>query len=570
MTAPILLPRPRSVEWTGERVPLREPTVQTDSSLPPQGYRLSVSPDAVDVYAADEPGAFYARATLDQLSNAALDATLPEGAITDWPDIAIRGVMLDVSRDKVPTMPTLTALVDRLAQLKINHLQLYTEHTFAYTGHEEVWRNASPFTADEILELDRYCAARHIELAANQNCLGHMERWLAHDRYRSLAISPDGWTDARGRRRDPTTLDPSKPASIELVQGLLAELVPLFDSRRVNVGLDEPWELPPERFGDYLEHVRRIHDLPELSAHEVLMWGDIVANHPERVGDLPERVTVCEWGYEATHPFDTRASVLADARRPFWLCPGTSSWNTILGRATNARENCLGAANAAAEYGARGYLVTDWGDNGHLQYLPVSEPGFAYAASASWCRETNGETPPEEFASALDLHVFGDSAGELGGALLELGDAHRLVEPQVSNMSILALPLYYPERLQLGRGAPTEGLRADDLARVRETLSSAGARALRARVTRGDGSVIRDELRLAVALVDLLCRDAIARVRGDGTLSSIGSAYREGLAREVDAIIEAHRELWLARNRAGGLPDSCRRLERLAAAYRGA
>ena len=54
--------------------------------------------------------------------------------------------MLDISRDKVPTMPTLFALVDRLAEWKINQLQLYIEHTFAYRGHEEVWRNADPMT----------------------------------------------------------------------------------------------------------------------------------------------------------------------------------------------------------------------------------------------------------------------------------------------------------------------------------------------------------------------------------------------------------------------------------------
>src|SRR5207342_333696 len=115
----------------------------------------------------------------------------------DWPDFAVRGVMLDISRDKVPTMATLYEMVNLFASLKINQLQLYTEHTFAYSQHEEVWRNASPMTAEEIQFLDQYCKQRFIELVPNQNSFGHMERWLKHEKYRHLAESPDGsvWPD---------------------------------------------------------------------------------------------------------------------------------------------------------------------------------------------------------------------------------------------------------------------------------------------------------------------------------------------------------------------------------------
>ena len=98
--------------------------------------------------------------------------------------------MLDISRDKVPTMDTLFALIDRLAGWKVNQIQLYSEHTFAYRDHEVVWRDASPMTADEIRAVDAYCTERHIELVPNQNCLGHMDRWLQHDEYRHLAMAP--------------------------------------------------------------------------------------------------------------------------------------------------------------------------------------------------------------------------------------------------------------------------------------------------------------------------------------------------------------------------------------------
>ena len=55
-------------------------------------------------------------------------------------------------------MATLRAMIARLASWKINQVQLYTEHTFAYRDHPDVHRAASPFTAEEILELDAFCA----------------------------------------------------------------------------------------------------------------------------------------------------------------------------------------------------------------------------------------------------------------------------------------------------------------------------------------------------------------------------------------------------------------------------
>ena len=42
--------------------------------------------------------------------------------------------MLDISRTKVPTMDTLLTLIDQFSTLKYNQIQLYTEHTFAFSN----------------------------------------------------------------------------------------------------------------------------------------------------------------------------------------------------------------------------------------------------------------------------------------------------------------------------------------------------------------------------------------------------------------------------------------------------
>ena len=101
-----------------------------------------------------------------------------------------RGYMLDVSRDRVPTMRTLRLIVDILARYRYTQFQLYTEHTFAYEGHESVWAAADPLTPMEIAKLQAYCEMQGIELVPNQNTFGHMERWLTNPKYNALAKFP--------------------------------------------------------------------------------------------------------------------------------------------------------------------------------------------------------------------------------------------------------------------------------------------------------------------------------------------------------------------------------------------
>jgi N-acetyl-beta-hexosaminidase len=83
----------------------------------PQGYRLIIDANQISIIAHNAAGAFYAAQTLKQICRqrqgmqelACID-------INDWPDFANRGVLLDISRDKVPTMKTLSELVDLLSE----------------------------------------------------------------------------------------------------------------------------------------------------------------------------------------------------------------------------------------------------------------------------------------------------------------------------------------------------------------------------------------------------------------------------------------------------------------------
>ena len=365
----------------------------------------------------DLAGLSYAAATLVQVLRQSPSA-IPAGEILDWPDFPVRGVMIDVSRNKVPSMPTLYALVDLLAGLKINHLQLYTEHTFAYTAHREVWADASPITAEEVLLLDAYCRERHIELAANQSSFGHLQSWLRLPRYSGLAECLHGFEwPWGGRSEEPFSLDPSNPGSLALLEGLFDELLPNFSSRLFNVGCDETFDLGQGRSRDlcarvgkgrvYLDFLLKIHERVRERGRTMLYWGDIIMEHPELVPELPADGIALEWGYEAQHPFDEHGARFRASGVPWWVCPGTSSWNSFAGRTENCLANLRSAARAGIAH--RRHRVPEY-RLGRQRSLAVSprqlprpgrreppSPGATRAARrtsrGSWMRTFSGIAP---------------------------------------------------------------------------------------------------------------------------------------------------------------------------------
>ena len=138
----------------------------------------------------------------------------------------------------------------------------------------------------------------------------------------------------------------------------------------------------------YLDYLLGIYDLVKHHRRTMHYWGDIIIQHPDLVPELPRDAVVLEWGYEADHPFEEHGAEFARSGMPFFVCPGTSSWNTIAGRTSNCLGNVRNATENGLRHGASGVLNTDWGDNGHTQYLPV-RPRVRRRAALPWCHETN-------------------------------------------------------------------------------------------------------------------------------------------------------------------------------------
>ena len=534
-----------------------------------QWYRLRIDSDGIRLTASDECGFRYGALTLGQLLNAG-GLAIQCMEIEDWPDFQVRGVMLDISRDRVPTMGTLERLIEKLACWKINQIQLYMEHTFAYRGHESVWRGASPMTGRQIRALDEFCRERCIELVPNQNSLGHLERWLKIPRYASLAECSGPWKTPWGEeRRQATMLCPTDPRSVRLIGSLYGQLLPNFSSGLLNVGCDEPWELGQGRSRSacrrrgadrvYFDYLMKIRRLARRHGRRIMFWADWLEKYPSLAFDLPDDTIPLIWGYEADYPFDRLCARLARSEKDYYVCPGTSSWCSFGGRTRNCLTNLRRAARSGKSHRAAGYLITDWGDFGHRQYWPVSYGGFLYGAAASWCFETNADI---DVAAALSRHVFESPSDEAGKLWLEAGRVHERSQVRLNNRTILFACM------QAGLGDPksVEGLaqgRAEGMAEQVAELEGAAGRA-----TFGgpDGRLVKDELRATLAVLGHACKRAAFNVA-----RRVGRRPRTSLrwfAEDMRRIIERHRALWLRRNRPGGLASSVSHYRRILKEYR--
>jgi hexosaminidase len=463
-------------------------------------------------------------------------------------------------------MQQLFETVDVLSSLKVNHLQLYTEHTFAYAGHEEVWHGCSPVTPDEVRQLDHYCEQRGVELAANQNCFGHLARWLKLPRYAHLAETHGDFPFLGQMRRGPFSLCPIAPGSIALVDDLLSQLLPCFRSKRVNVGCDETFDVGFGRSREavelhgraavYFKYVAKVAKIAERLGKWPMFWADMALAHPDSIDLIPASMTALVWGYEANSPFERSCRLLRDLGREAWVCPGTSSWRSIVGRTSVRRANLTAAARQGWIAGAAGCLVTDWGDLGHYQQWPTSLHGLAEAAATAWNTTVDRFDP-----RTSGLHAFGDATGWVGLWLDELGDVDAEIRDAAGppdeqgrptplrNASALFTDLHEPIAEQ-----PMTG---DALAweRVRRRLEALGDH-----FPIGLPALLADELQHTLAVAQLAADRAVARRMERG----VDRHVRRRFAVRLDEIIAEHRRLWLQRCREGGLDESCSHYQTIA------
>ena len=322
--------------------------IDTDKSLPKEGYTLAVTPQQISIKAADYNGALYALQTLRQLLPNEVESTklvkrdwlVPAVTITDAPQYQWRGLMLDVSRHFFPKEYILKTL-DRMAMLKLNtfHFHLvdnegwrieikkYPKLTevgaWRVDQEDKLWDERTPnpanafanpatapkkyggfYTQEDIKEIVAYASARGITVIPEIEMPAHAMSAIAAYPELSCHKRPIGvpsgavWpiTDIYCAGQEET---------FDFIEEVLTEVLALFPSQYIHVGGDEAthteWERCPKCQLRMKEHqlknvhqlqsyfIKRIDDFLTSKGRTLVGWDEIMD------GGLAENAVVMNW-----------------------------------------------------------------------------------------------------------------------------------------------------------------------------------------------------------------------------------------------------------------------------------
>ena len=268
----LLFPVQSSGKSTGGAISLT--TKGADPSLGAEGYELTVAPDSVLIRAPNEAGLFYGVQTFLQLLPPEVFAASPVSGvkwaapcveIKDHPRFQWRGMMLDISRHFFPKQEV-EQILDALAMHKINtfHWHLVDDNGWrieikkyprltevggwrekigfgldpkASTAYGPDGRYGGYYTQDDIREVVRYAAARHITIVPEIEMPGHSSAALRA--YPQFSCTGGPFTeDPNGGVAD-NVYCVGNDGTFDFLQNVLKEVINLFPGRYIHIGGDE-------------------------------------------------------------------------------------------------------------------------------------------------------------------------------------------------------------------------------------------------------------------------------------------------------------------------------------------
>jgi len=349
-----------------------------------EAYTLKVTPDKAEVQAASSAGLFYGVQTMCQLiEGSAAEALLPEVEIHDWPSLAYRGTMVDMSHGPLPTEAEIKRQLDFLSRWKANQYYLYSEASIELEGYP-LLNPEGRLSKDEVRRIIAYGRERHIDVIPNLELYAHLHDVFRVEQYSQLSDLPHG-----------VEFNPSNPGVMALVSNWVDQLANLFPSPFVSIGFDETFqiEMAVKQQGTsatatrlFVKQLTEVTRLFRQHGKQVMAWADIMVRYPEIVADLPPGLIAVAWYYSAD-PADKEykhwLGPLVAKAVPHFVQPGVTSWAQIAPDFDTSFENIDTFIAAGRKSNALGIINSVWADDGQI-LLRMSLPGMAYGAAAAW------------------------------------------------------------------------------------------------------------------------------------------------------------------------------------------
>jgi len=388
-----------------------------------EAYMLSIEPEQILIQSTGKPGLFYGVQTMRQIVRSELmRGRVPGMVIRDWPTLKWRGILDDVTRGPSPLLETLKREVRIASYAKLNFLTFNQEEQFAFKKHPDIGQTIAPtglMTPEELKELNEYAKRYHVTVIAMENSFGHQNDILKLNKYKHLRENSD-------------VLSPSLNETYSFLNDLYSSMIPYTDAPFFNVGCDEvegldntkgPAKKMVEKYGvggTYARHLRRLHNLvKENYGKRIMMWGDIILNHPDKLDLIPKDVIMLTWGYEARESFYDQITPFSESGYDFFVCPGVSCWSRIPPDFGVANTNIRNFVRDGVERGAMGMMNTMWDDNGE-NLFNLNWHGIIWGAECAW---TGSKTDIKDFNSRIGAVLFNERGRNFGDGIELLTEA---------------------------------------------------------------------------------------------------------------------------------------------------
>lgn len=420
---------------TGPADDLAQPGEQPGPKSP-EAYSIQITSDRVEVRARSSRGLFYAVQTLRELiEGSGSDASFPVAQIRDWPSLAYRGVMVDMSHGALPTEKEVERQLDFLARWKVNQYYFYSEDSIALAGFPLI-NPTGRFTQDEVVRIIAYGRARHIDVIPCLELYGHQHDLFRIEKYSTLSDLPHG-----------TEFDPRNPQVNVLLTNWVSQFAHLFPSPFVHIGFDETFqiELAAQQGGIsakpaqlFIRQLNNVDHLFRQYGKTVMAWGDIIVKYPGIVSQLPPGLIAVAWEY-APGPaslYQHWLGPLAAQHVPHMIASGVTCWNQVMPDYAASFENTDTFLAAGRKSGALGLINTLWTDDAQ-NLMRTAWPGLAYGGAAAW--QSTPVDRPNFFSDYSRLMYPPAISSEVANALKDLDGSELALQQVLGSQTMVAL-----------------------------------------------------------------------------------------------------------------------------------
>jgi len=288
------------------------------------------------------------------------------------------GVMIDCSRDAVPSIAGLKTFLGIIAKMGYNCAMLYTEDTYEVEGEPFFGYKRGRYSAAELREIDEYAASVGIEVIPCIQTLAHLNaifRWREYEKIKDID--------------DILALDLER--TYELIENMLSSVSKNIRSRKLHIGMDEAHNIGLGKYLDrngfgnrydiLLNHLSRVSEMAKKHGYEVLMWEDMffrlmqkgdyrtdtVLDFPEEItAKIPENCGMVYWDYyaERREVYDAMITSSKKLSDNVWFAGGAWIWSNFMPHnSLSNRRNSI-AIPACIDGGVKNAIFTMWGDDG--------------------------------------------------------------------------------------------------------------------------------------------------------------------------------------------------------------